>query len=236
MLNFLKDRLSIGDGDASSGPKSSGSDTDERESVRKRQREANERELIERVNAYQPERFKLFKEAAIEDVLDYRFSCERFGNHLAMFIERGGDRQIIAQAVDGVSAVLIIGAPPDLDGEAQICADWDSLVWCKMPITRKSLAAWTEEYPRGYYREESVQVPADAKFGGGVNYLSKIGGVARPACDDVIRFGNQGYNLAVPFGLGRDVFNTILLALRADEQRHTLSVATREAATRILCG
>lgn len=190
--------------------------------------------LVPEVIAEQPARFTKFEAAHAADVAGYSFRCERYGDFLAVFMQRGPEpewsygrrrtnKQVSVINLMGASIITLNpGRPADLRGDAYFSwhYDYDSQTGKTLGI---KVGAQQPHYD--YPRYQIVTAPVAAQTNGNGyaqdiwnGYDGRIFGVnvesiARPAEDDRISFQAAGVTLHMPFGCGEAVYASILKAL-----------------------
>jgi hypothetical protein len=201
--------------------------------------------LIPMVKAQQPERLAAFQADHQSDVDAFSFRCERFGDFLSVFIERRNrnydpvhnkspravTKMVMAiRLADAASIVLKLGSDPDLGGKSEFVAE---------NILREGGEKWTEELAIDGADLPSVGKKAVGWSGHMVGDTSNqlgvsVDGIARPAEDDIITFGQgggtyspqqwsgnmpaptqlPGATISTPSGEGPKIYAEILAALR----------------------
>lgn len=162
---------------------------------------------------------KSFEESLVKECEAFKFRAERYGDHLALFIEGlNAPKELHAVRVGNPSTIsLRPGHAPDMQGwkVAQIStSNGKETIW------------WHEEYCPPFYRQGYG--PGGGRFlvtdpkpdpqssnmmYGGQSYVSRMDGCARPSEHDRIRFNAAGATLFVPFGLGETIYQSVLAAL-----------------------
>lgn len=175
----------------------------------------------------QPARLAKFQEEHDADVQGYEFRCERWGDYLALFIQRGSEteskywvpekRRICAALNIGETREikLIDGRLPDLEGHA--CFGYfeqrDNTTgkdeYCPEPLLLKNEIRWMKLSLDNRTKEEGMHLASERD-----SLPVRLEGVARPAEDDLIRFEGIGATLHMPCGLGKEVYQKILDAIK----------------------
>ena len=171
---------------------------------------------VPRIREEQPEWFKKYQQAHADDIASWSFTCSRWGDFLAVYIQRGPVRarepdwyapqKVCATINLGQSQTISVqdGHGPDSQGRLTIHGDPPKSYQNEAPVRGAvvNLPPPASSYDNCYH--------SDCQYLGAVT----IDGCARPAEDDRIFFAGPNVTIPVPFGLGQDVYAAILAELR----------------------
>lgn len=168
-----------------------------------------------RVRAEQPAKLSEFQAQHLKDAESYSFRCERFGDFLALFIERRGAKVIASVNIEKSAIKFVEGHPPNMEG------------WLNAYVQGDGSFEWRRQYCFSEYGGQNLGDRAgmfvtDPKpepgrgmtIHGGPESVYGIDKCAQGAADDAIRFEAAGATLYAPAGLGRSVYDAILAACR----------------------
>lgn len=177
------------------------------------------------------------------DVAGFKFECRRWGDFLALMVERQGSKEMQALHIGAGSVSLLLGNVPDRGGtitfsystERTDGGDGYTSCWVdgygfqlKWPEGAKFVVK--PNVPHRSYGYSCIEMKSE-KDGPQMLYMGQpyqvsnvvrghsIPTGARPASDDILHFEKTGANLRVPASLGQTVYGAILAELEKGTER-----------------
>lgn len=164
--------------------------------------------------------FKLweYERAHEKDRAGYSFYCSRWGDFLAMYVEREGVKFCTALKVaDAVQIALANGVPPGLHGTLRYCNTYLRMAshqtWDELPIRINTDLDGDDDDDVARWMVR-LDGSSGSKCSGTYGDTGReTTGYAFPARDDQIRFERIGATVYAPVGRGTEVYAHILRAL-----------------------
>ncbi len=176
-------------------------------------------------------RYPILGQRHLDDIQGYSFRCERYGDFLAVFIERNGKKFCTALNIGQTMEIqLHEGHPPDLNGKAVYHVEGAPSTFTDVNSENLPIPAEGREYkvygrlPRE--RDDMVVIERDTigsvrfcghGYGGSL-YKRVQTEVSRDAQDDHIQFRGIDTTLCAPAGCGAKVRDAILDAIKRTDK------------------
>lgn len=180
-----------------------------------------------------------------EDVASFKFECQRWGDFLALMVERGGTKVMQAIDISAGAVQLLEGHAPDRKGEVSFYCNIEvpesvqrggsggggSGMWTSLPLLRwPKTGKWTVTpiEPKMWLKRARIDMPqtnSGSGGGGDVNHYERAQWMnfvvptgARVAEDDTLHVERSGATLYCPAGLGEQTYAAILAELKNGAQ------------------